>query len=47
MTEPHDLTRGVRRTQYVLLLLMAALGTAGFLTKWAVCIVKPQVTGLV
>jgi general stress protein CsbA len=33
MTEPHNLTRGVRRTQYVLLLLMAALATAGFLTE--------------
>ncbi|MFE9024590.1 hypothetical protein ACFYNL_39435 [Streptomyces sp. NPDC007808] len=33
MTETHGLTRGVRRTQYVPPLLMAALGTAGFLTQ--------------
>ncbi|MFF6953011.1 hypothetical protein ACFZAD_30765 [Streptomyces iakyrus] len=33
MTDPHDFTRGIRRTQYLLVLLMAVLGTAGFLTE--------------
>jgi hypothetical protein len=33
MPDPHDVTRGIRRFQYVLLLLMAVLGTGGFLTE--------------
>ncbi|MGC4976929.1 hypothetical protein ACLQ2D_28970 [Streptomyces sp. DT199] len=32
MTRPYRPDRGIRRMQYVLLVLMAALGTAGFLT---------------
>ncbi|GAA3503479.1 hypothetical protein GCM10019016_105890 [Streptomyces prasinosporus] len=33
MTDPGDPFRSVRRTQYVLLLLTAALGTTGFLVE--------------
>ncbi|MGW7512789.1 hypothetical protein ACWGJ0_34390 [Streptomyces massasporeus] len=33
MTDHYGPDCGIRRTQYVLLLLMAALGTAGYLTE--------------